>query len=497
MKISKLINFIKLLYQNPLHRWSFGKGRYVKHVESMDNWINKYSSDKGIFVSNKNRLEYPEVTGYWLETLTKWGYTSKAESWYNWLVSIQNQDGGWSDQTLKSDSVFFDSAQVIRGIKFYSDLKKIPVKDTLAKYLKYFTHHYRSHLISKTSKIKDIGWHLVNLQAAWIVHQNWPNLISLSWLNKNLQKYFSIWNVGYQISHFDIYVLEAMYELGIFPEKLNRYLHYFDKKVKKFKYVPCDRNNNAPCYTATAQLGILYYKMGRKKDGDELLFSMLNHLDTRRGNWPGSGKGGNYIKDEVSWGLKYFLDLLFYYQSSSFDLKKGQDWDLITNKFHREISNLVRVSAKKGSKVLDVGCGLGRYMYSLKNKFHIFGIDISQYNVKHCKNKGLQVNRSSLMSIILPKNYPKKFDLIYAIESFEHAVFPMNALFEITKILEDKGKLLIIDKDIYKTLHFSLCPLERYYNKRDFNNLAKANNLLVKSYSKVGNFIACEMVKNL
>lgn len=497
MKISKLINFTKFLYQNPPHRWSFGKGRYVKHVDSMNKWINKYSSDRGIYVSNRSKTEYPEVTGYLIETLTKWGYSNKAEKWFEWLVSIQNEDGGWPDQTLNNTSVFFDSAQIIRGIKFYSDLKKIPTKDIQERYLKYFSKNYQSHLIPKTSKIEDISWHLINLQAAWIVHQNWPKRISLDWLTKNLNKYFSLWNVGYQISHFDIYILEAMYELGIFPEKLQQYLHYFDKKVKKFKYVPCDRNNNAPCYTATAQLGVLYYKMGRKKDGDELLFSMLNHLDTRRGNWPGSGKGGNYIKDEVSWGLKYFLDLLFYYQSSLFDLEEGQDWDSITDKFHREICNIVSASTKKGSKVLDVGCGLGRYMHDLKNKFHMFGVDISRQNVRHCRDKELQVIKSSLTNIVLPKNYPKKFDLIYAIESFEHAVFPKNALFELTKILEDKGKILIIDKDLYKYFHFRLCPLERYYSKRDFNNLAKENNLLVKSYSKVGNFIACEMIKDL
>lgn len=495
MIISKLINFSKLLYENPPNNWSFGKGRYVKHVESMDQWINKYSSDKGIFVSNKNPVEYPEVTGYWLETLTKWGYSNKADSWYYWLVSIQNQDGGWSDQTLKSNSVFFDSAQIIRGIKYYSDLKKIPANDIQERYLEYFSKNYQSHLIPKTSKIEDISWHLINLQAAWIVNQNWPKRISLDWLTKKLRKYFSIWNVGYQISHFDIYILEAMYELNIFPEKIREYLHYFDNKVKKYNYVPCDMNNNAPCYTATAQLGVLYYKMGRKDDGDKLLFNMLDRFNTRRGNWPGSGKGGNYRKDEVSWGLKYFLDLLFYYQSSSFDLEKGQDWDSITNKFHREICNIVSVSTKKESKVLDVGCGLGRYMQDLQNKFHMFGIDISQQNVKHCRDKGLQVIKSSLTNIILPKNYPKKFDLIYAIESFEHAVFPKNALFELTKILEDKGKILIIDKDLYKSFHFRLCPLERYYSKRDFINLATANKLSVSSFSKVRNFLVCEMVK--
>lgn len=495
--MSKLINFIKLLYENPPNHWSFGRGRYVKHIDSIDKWINKYSSDKGIYVSNRNKSEYPEVTGYWLETLTKWGYSKKAEKWFQWLLSIQNKDGGWSDPTLNNTSIFFDSAQIIRGIKYYSNFKNISIHNTLKKYLKYFSKNYRSHIISKTFKIEDISWHLINLQAVWIVHQHWPDLVSLSWLEKNLQKHFSIWDVGYQISHFDIYILEAMFELGIFPEKLNQYLQYFDSKVKQFKYVPCDRNNDAPCYTATAQLGVLYYKMGRKKDGDALLFTMLNHLDIRRGNWPGSGKGGNYMKDEVSWGLKYFLDLLFYYQLSSFDLGESQDWDLIINKFYRAISHIVRVSAKKGSKVLDAGCGLGRYMDSLKSKFDIFGFDISRQNVRHCKKKGLKVCESSLLNIILPKTYPKQFDLIYAIESFEHAVFPKNALKQLSNLLEDKGKILIIDKNIYKTLHFKLCPLERYYNKQDFNNLAKENNLLVVSYKKIGNFIACELKKDL
>ena len=321
MKFNRFTFFSKLLSQKTRNTKNFINTSYIEHIRSINKWLNKYSSDKGIYISNKQRREFPEVTGYWIETLLKWSYVEKASKWFNWLISIQNIDGGWPEPYTNGPSVLFDSGQIIRGIKCYSEINNVDVTKISKNFLSYFLKVKEKHFTIKTASIKSIGWHLNHLQTAWIVHKNWPGLISLKWLKLKLSKSLKIWKVGYQLSHYDIYALEAMYELGIFPNKLKKYIRYFDKKVRRLNYVPCDRNNNAPCYTATAQLGVLYYKMGRKKDGDRLLFTMLDHLNVRRGNWTGSGKGGNYgPKEELSWGLKYFLDLLYYHYTSSFDL---------------------------------------------------------------------------------------------------------------------------------------------------------------------------------
>jgi SAM-dependent methyltransferase len=491
-----LISIILRLKANPIRTWSLGKGKYIPQLNSIEKWIKNNSSAKGIYVSNLDRKEYPEVTGYWIETALTWGFSDLASSWIMWLVKLQNIDGGWPDTSLNNQSLFFDSGQVVRGIKHYSDNKRINSSVIYKKYLKYFDENKNKHLIPNSREMEHITWRLINLQIASIVQKNWPKHLSKKWLVSNLKKYIDFWNVGYRSSHFDIYILEALYDLSIFTKELSKYIGYFDKIVTKYGLVTCDRNNIAPCYTASAQLGVLYYKMGRKEDGEKILFNLLDQLDISKGNWPGSTESGNYlVNQEISWGLKYFLDLLNLYSHHSFDLSKDGEWMKTDNSFHDILLKELISTLNIGDKVLDVGCGLGRYMDVLKDKYQVYGIDISSHNVKICRNKKLNVASGSLTNYNLPKQYPSKFNLIYMIEAFEHAVFPGNAIAQARLHLKDNGKLIIIDKDFYSCLDYRLCCFEQYFTKREYAKLALNNDMSILSFKKIGNFIMCTMVK--
>lgn len=491
--ISKLISNIS---KYPINNWSFGNGAYIKHIQAIDSWLIKYSDNKGVYFSSKNHQRYPEVTGYFIETLLKWGYTTKAKGWFYWLCFLQNKDGGWQIPTLSGPSVFFDSAQIIRGIKEYSDYSKVNSSKQIKSYLSYFLKNKQDQLIPQNITIKDINWYLVNLQAAWIVHKYWPNYISTRWITSKLKKAFSVWDVGYQNSHLDLYILEAMFELKIFPQKFNRYVEYFDSIIKKYGMITCDRKNYSVCYTATAQMGVLYYKMGRIKDADNLLFKMLTELDIRRKNWPASAKGGNYIPNhDVSWTIKFFLDMLYCYSLCKFDLSPDGDWSQINTDFGETIiSNIIKISDDKKLNILDVGCGLGRYMNKWNKKHHVFGVDISQSNVNYCHKIGLKVVQGSFTNFILPKNYPDKFDLIYSVEAFEHSVFPSNAIAKMKSYLSKTGKIIIVDKDPYSYPYYKLCVFEKYFSKREYKWLARKNGMLIKSIKNIGGFIICEMM---
>lgn len=495
MITKKITNLIKFFYHNPPHLWSWGYGKYAKHLEAIDAWIKKYSSNKGIYISNRQCQEYPEVTGYFIETLLKWGYNDIAKDCFNWLLLIQNTDGGWPDLTLNKTSVFFDSAQIIRGIKCYSDLYKINASQSIKSYLSYFSKNKEDQLLPHQLTITGISWYFINLQAAWIVNKYWPEYISVKWLHNKLKRSFDVWSPGFQNSHFDIYILEAMHELQLFPDKFNKYITYFDNKVSENGLVPCDRKNQAPCYTASAQLGVLYYKLGRRKEADMLLFRLLQELDIDEGNWTGSGIEGNYMQNEqVSWTLKYFLDMLYYHCNYSFDLETNGDFTTLGDKFHEDLLNQVKKKLKKGQTVLDAGCGLGRYINELAKNYKVFGFDISENNVKYCRKKGLKVFHSSLSDIHIPEKYPKKYDLIYLIEAFEHAIFPQNVIAQLKKYLCEKGRIIIIDKYRFNCLHYRLCPFERYYTKGDLVQLARKNGLNIMSFIILGGFFICEMI---
>jgi ubiquinone/menaquinone biosynthesis C-methylase UbiE len=73
-------------------------------------------------------------------------------------------------------------------------------------------------------------------------------------------------------------------------------------------------------------------------------------------------------------------------------------------------------SFQEGSKILDIGCGNGKYM-NYRNDIIMKGIDISINLVEICKNKGFDVIKSSMTDIPFNDN---SFDGFISIASYHH-----------------------------------------------------------------------------
>jgi len=109
---------------------------------------------------------------------------------------------------------------------------------------------------------------------------------------------------------------------------------------------------------------------------------------------------------------------------------------------------LDQIKCKKGSYILDVGCGNGRILEAAKNRgAHAIGITISKHQVGKCKKRKL---RAVLMNYVnIPKGWNNRFDGIIANGSIEHFVQVKDAL----KNKQDK-----IYKEMFKVFHRILKP---------------------------------------
>ena len=88
--------------------------KYMKAI----GWIYSNTIDKkGIinFTGAKEKRPYPEVTGYFIPSLIRWGHRELAKQYAIWLCDIQNADGSWSD-VYGGKSYIFDTAQIIKGL---------------------------------------------------------------------------------------------------------------------------------------------------------------------------------------------------------------------------------------------------------------------------------------------------------------------------------------------------------------------------------------------
>lgn len=97
------------------------------------------------------------------------------------------------------------------------------------------------------------------------------------------------------------------------------------------------------------------------------------------------------------------------------------------------------------AKVLDVGCGDGRVLRGLKKAFplwKLYGVDISQPNIKALLDEGFDVQLVDVSSEALPYQ-DDYFDLVLLFDVVEHLVDPDWALTQIRKVVRRNGFVLI------------------------------------------------------
>lgn len=95
----------------------------------------------------------------------------------------------------------------------------------------------------------------------------------------------------------------------------------------------------------------------------------------------------------------------------------------------------------ENSLIYDLGCGNGRNMNFKNLKF--IGIDNCQNFIEICKNKNLNVIKSTITNTLLPSN---SADAIICIAVIHHLVSEENrlrALLEMKKLIKSGGKILL------------------------------------------------------
>lgn len=99
-----------------------------------------------------------------------------------------------------------------------------------------------------------------------------------------------------------------------------------------------------------------------------------------------------------------------------------------------------RYLPRKKAKILDVGCGTGKNLESLKKFGEIWGIDNSLEAIKFCKKRGLENIKLASASETLFKS--NSFDAVTMLDVLEHTD-DKKALTEIYRILSPGGIVII------------------------------------------------------
>ncbi len=440
------------------------------YKKSLD-WIKTHIAEEGGIICNTRLpIGYPEVTGYYIPSLLRWGHRDIAISFARWLCGIQKEDGSWYD-AKDSRSYIFDTGQILKGLiavrKIFPDADS-HIRRGCDWLLSNMDEDGRLH--QEGYEWEDIeGWsseliHLYCLSPIMdaadifseVTYRERATMIKQYYLDNYMGDIMSFT----LLSHFQAYVMEALLDLretDVARKAMERIADYQTEDGA----VPGLKDVEWICSTGLFQLALVWFRLGDIKRGNAA-FSYACKLQNPSGGWYGSysvectEKAKNaYAPDvEISWASKYFLDALYYKNLAEFENQA----DIFKNTLsytdgrytyvEEAIRNAMRDSnCRDGFSVADIGCGKGAYLKNLYRRMpevRYCAVDLSARVMGFIDIDEIEKRQGSLTSIPYGDD---EFDFAYACESLEHAIDIESAIREMTRVTKAGGTIVIIDKN--------------------------------------------------
>lgn len=461
---------------------------YINLYDKAIKWIykNTVASQNGIINNSMETKAYPEVTGYYIPSLLRWGHKDLAIDYAKWLCSVQHESGAWYD-TNNENPYIFDSAQILKGL--------IAIRDILPEVDEYIIRGCNWILSNMTEE----GRLIAPIENAWGDGKTFSELIHTYCIspireagiildrpdyieNADLIADYYTTKCRDQIlnfdllSHFYAYVMEAMLDIG-YEDLAREAMSKIAIIQKKSGAVPAYNNVDWVCSTGLFQLAIVWFRLGEIENGEKA-FEYACKLQNESGGWFGSylseenpNEVNTYFPNaEISWAVKYFLDALYYKNKAQFEKQApifGENIDIDDGRF---VCIKDVVAKNKQIKILDVGCGKGRYIKNLIKKYpnnEYYATDLSLPVMKYFDLEGVEKRQGSLTDIPYDDSL---FDVVYTCEALEHAVDIASAVKEMCRVTKSGGTVAILDKNKDMLGYFSIEEWEQWFDENELKN---------------------------
>jgi len=123
-----------------------------------------------------------------------------------------------------------------------------------------------------------------------------------------------------------------------------------------------------------------------------------------------------------------------------------------------------------GKRVLDVGCGKGRFARVLAERYpraSMVGFDLAVAMLRHVP-RGVSACAGSMTALAFPSG---AFDCVYATESLEHAVQIDVAVAEMCRVVRPGGRIVIIDKNAQQWGRLKTPEWEKWFGRKELEKL--------------------------
>lgn len=465
---------------------------YIEIYNMAIKWLkSNIAEQKGIVNNSGLNKPYPEVTGYFIPSLLRWGYRDIAVSFAKWLCEIQKPDGSWYD-TDDKEPYIFDSGQILKGLLAIRHL--CPDVDVhIRRGCDWILSNMREDGHLPSPRENDFGdektyaemIHIYCLsplvEAGEALHV--PEYIEKA--HRILEYYkeheyekimqFSL------LSHFYAYVMEGLLDMGeekLVREAMDRLSHF----QKENGAVPAYNNVDWVCSTGLFQLALVWFRLGEMERGDKA-FQYACKLQNASGGWFGSylsdenpdERNTYFPNSEISWAVKYFLDALYWKNKAGFEKQAYRFKDTLSDADGRYliIEGILEKLMDEGKvnsspvRIADIGCGKGAYLKNLIRKFpqgKYAAVDLSETVMGYIGCQEIETKQGTLTNIPYDDD---AFDLVYTCEALEHAVDIESAVREMARVTRPSGMIAIIDKNKDMLGYFEIDEWEQWFDEQE------------------------------
>jgi malonyl-CoA O-methyltransferase len=464
-------------------------------LEKAIRWVKTHSiPGAGVSVSSRQRVCYPEVTGYFIPTLLSVGERSLAVGYARWLLSVQKSDGSFGGAG-DGCSFAFDTGQVIRG--WVALLDQMPaLEGPLRKGCNWLmnTADPTGRLpVPKPGGDWCLGIHgeineAIHLYVLPPLRTTGEILNEPAYCNfadRSMHYYLKNTNLTdfaqpNSLTHFFAYVQEALLDLGC-VEQARAGMASVERCQQSTGAVPAYSDVNWVCSTGIAQLAQVWYRLGDTERANRAM-DFLSLLQNGSGGFYGSyGVGADYFPgEEISWAAKYAMESAQRQIASHFDSTVNLYQPEIARTDGRVEAVLRHLGNCNGKHLLDAGCGKGRYAKLIKKLYpeaKVTALDISMEMLRNIP-PSIRTVQNSILSMPFADG---EFDAVICIEALEHAVQIEESIGELARVLARGGKLVIIDKNAEKLGSLDMPDWEKWFDVEKLTSIMEQRGLRVSS----------------
>ncbi|MFH1800866.1 MAG: class I SAM-dependent methyltransferase [Candidatus Omnitrophota bacterium] len=110
------------------------------------------------------------------------------------------------------------------------------------------------------------------------------------------------------------------------------------------------------------------------------------------------------------------------------------------------------VQSLKNIKVLDVGCGTGRFLVRFPEPNTLFGVDLSESMLQTTKTKLTRASLLAASATELP--FPdRSFDLVYSVRVIQHIRNQQKMITELSRVCKPGGRVILVAYNTWSLLN--------------------------------------------